>query len=204
MRVPSFDMPRAEIRAELDRLRHPMRVAIDRAKNPFNVGAIIRTAALVPAAGDRPRRNRALVRARRDGNAALRERRRSAVDRGVPRAGPSPSAGSSCASRRTLAKVVGLWDAELPEDARARLRQRGRRRRALRSWKPPTRSSPSRCTASITATRSRSRRASRSRSGRAVATKTAASVVPRADPRIELAASEPVSTTLAALPFWWV
>ncbi len=43
-RVPSFELSRDEIRAELDRLRHPMRVAIDRAKNPFNVGAIIRTA----------------------------------------------------------------------------------------------------------------------------------------------------------------
>jgi tRNA G18 (ribose-2'-O)-methylase SpoU len=37
-------MPRSEVRRELDRIRHPMRVAIDRAKNPFNIGAIIRTA----------------------------------------------------------------------------------------------------------------------------------------------------------------
>lgn len=33
-----------EIRSELDRIRHPYRVAIQRARNPFNVGAIIRTA----------------------------------------------------------------------------------------------------------------------------------------------------------------
>ena len=42
--VPPFDLPREDVRAELDRLRHPMRVAVDRAKNPFNIGAIIRTA----------------------------------------------------------------------------------------------------------------------------------------------------------------
>ncbi len=44
MRVPPFEMPRQEIRDELDRLRHPFRVAVERAKNPFNIGAIVRTA----------------------------------------------------------------------------------------------------------------------------------------------------------------
>ncbi|MBT8453112.1 MAG: TrmH family RNA methyltransferase, partial [Deltaproteobacteria bacterium] len=43
-RVPSFEMPRTEIRTELDRIRHPFRIAIDRAKNPFNIGSIVRTA----------------------------------------------------------------------------------------------------------------------------------------------------------------
>ncbi len=42
--VPPFEMPRSEVRTELDRIRHPFRVAIDRAKNPFNIGSIIRTA----------------------------------------------------------------------------------------------------------------------------------------------------------------
>ena len=37
-------MPRSEVRSELDRIRHPFRVTIDRAKNPFNIGSIIRTA----------------------------------------------------------------------------------------------------------------------------------------------------------------
>jgi tRNA G18 (ribose-2'-O)-methylase SpoU len=44
MRVPPFDYPREVIRDELDRLRHPFRIAIDRAKNGFNIGAIVRTA----------------------------------------------------------------------------------------------------------------------------------------------------------------
>ena len=42
--VPPFEMPRDEIKSELGRIRHPFRIAIDRAKNPFNIGAIIRTA----------------------------------------------------------------------------------------------------------------------------------------------------------------
>jgi len=44
MHVPPFDMPTAEIKRELDRLRTPLRIAVQRSKNPFNVGAIIRVA----------------------------------------------------------------------------------------------------------------------------------------------------------------
>ncbi len=44
MYVPPFDMPTAEIKRELDRLRTPLRIAVQRSKNPFNVGAIIRVA----------------------------------------------------------------------------------------------------------------------------------------------------------------
>jgi tRNA G18 (ribose-2'-O)-methylase SpoU len=44
MYVPPFDMPSDEIRRELDRLRGPLRIAVQRSKNPFNVGAIIRVA----------------------------------------------------------------------------------------------------------------------------------------------------------------
>lgn len=44
MYVPPFDLPLDEIRRELDGLRGPLRIAIQRSKNPFNVGAIIRVA----------------------------------------------------------------------------------------------------------------------------------------------------------------
>jgi tRNA G18 (ribose-2'-O)-methylase SpoU len=44
MHVPPFGLSTDEIRGELDRMRHPFRVAVDRAKNPFNIGSIIRTA----------------------------------------------------------------------------------------------------------------------------------------------------------------
>jgi tRNA G18 (ribose-2'-O)-methylase SpoU len=44
MKVPPFEMPLEEIRASLQALRRPLSVAILRARNPFNVGAIIRVA----------------------------------------------------------------------------------------------------------------------------------------------------------------
>ena len=44
MKVPAFDLPLADIRASLGAVRRPLRVAIMRARNPFNVGAIIRVA----------------------------------------------------------------------------------------------------------------------------------------------------------------
>jgi tRNA G18 (ribose-2'-O)-methylase SpoU len=37
-------MPTDDVRRELDRIRHPFRIAVIRAKNGFNVGAIVRTA----------------------------------------------------------------------------------------------------------------------------------------------------------------
>ncbi len=42
--VPPLGLSLDEVRAELDRIRFPLRVAVRRAKNPFNVGAILRTA----------------------------------------------------------------------------------------------------------------------------------------------------------------
>jgi tRNA G18 (ribose-2'-O)-methylase SpoU len=44
VKVPSFDMPLEEIRRSLEGLRRPLSIAILRARNPFNVGAIIRVA----------------------------------------------------------------------------------------------------------------------------------------------------------------
>jgi tRNA G18 (ribose-2'-O)-methylase SpoU len=44
MKVAPFEMPTDEIRAELAGLRRPLSIAILRARNPFNVGAIIRVA----------------------------------------------------------------------------------------------------------------------------------------------------------------
>jgi tRNA G18 (ribose-2'-O)-methylase SpoU len=42
MKVPPFGYETPEIRAELDKLRNGVSVAVVRAKNPFNIGAIIR------------------------------------------------------------------------------------------------------------------------------------------------------------------
>jgi tRNA G18 (ribose-2'-O)-methylase SpoU len=44
MKVPAFDLPLDEVKASLEPLRRPLSVAILRAGNPFNVGAIIRVA----------------------------------------------------------------------------------------------------------------------------------------------------------------
>ena len=44
VKIPPLRMSREDARRELDRLRHPLRVVVDRAKNPFNIGAIVRTA----------------------------------------------------------------------------------------------------------------------------------------------------------------
>jgi tRNA G18 (ribose-2'-O)-methylase SpoU len=44
VKIPSFDLPLDEIRSSLAGLRRPLSVAILRARNPFNVGAIIRVA----------------------------------------------------------------------------------------------------------------------------------------------------------------
>src|SRR5437870_508453 len=44
MKVPAFEMPLEEIRASLETLRRPLSIAVLRARNPFNVGAIIRVA----------------------------------------------------------------------------------------------------------------------------------------------------------------
>lgn len=44
MKVPPLGLPHDVARAELDRIRHPFRVALLRAKNGFNIGAIVRTA----------------------------------------------------------------------------------------------------------------------------------------------------------------
>lgn len=44
MKVPPFGLTTDQIRDELAPLRHDLSIAICRAKNPFNIGAIIRTA----------------------------------------------------------------------------------------------------------------------------------------------------------------
>lgn len=44
VKIPPFELSTDEIRRDLEPLRHPLRIAVLRAKNPFNVGAIIRVA----------------------------------------------------------------------------------------------------------------------------------------------------------------
>ena len=83
MKVPPFEMPLEEIRASLEKLRRPLSVAVLRARNPFNVGAIIRVAHSflvreIVLVGDEK-----LLRARRDGHGSLREHRRASRARPI-------------------------------------------------------------------------------------------------------------------------
>lgn len=113
--VPSFELSRDAIRAELDRLRHPMRVVVDRAKNPFNVGAIIRTAhSFLPReivlVGTEPWYERAAMGMHRYEHIV----EIPTVDDFLARA--EAEAWKLVVFEKDHA-TVGLWDAELPEDA---------------------------------------------------------------------------------------
>lgn len=115
MKVKPLDQPRQEVRAELDRLRHPFRIALIRAKNGFNIGAIVRTAHSFLAreiilVGAEPWYERAAMGMHRYEN--LREV-------------PDEDAFLVLAAAERWKLVVfekdvartGLWDCDLPEDA---------------------------------------------------------------------------------------
>ena len=116
--VPPFDMPRSEIRDTLDTIRHPFRVAIDRAKNPFNIGAIIRTAHSFLAReiiliGSEPWYPRAAMGMQRYENIVEIPSSQAFVDKARQEGWP-------IVAFEKDASNVGLWEAELPEDARYR------------------------------------------------------------------------------------
>jgi tRNA G18 (ribose-2'-O)-methylase SpoU len=113
--VPPFEMPRSEVRSELDRIRHPFRVAIDRAKNPFNIGSIIRTAHSFLAKeiiliGTEPWYERAAMGMQRYENIIELPTERTFLD--VAR----QSGWKLIAFEKDHAQV-GLWETELPDDA---------------------------------------------------------------------------------------
>ena len=116
MKVPSFDMPREQIRAELDRLRHPMRVAVDRAKNPFNIGAIIRTAhSFLPReivlVGSEPWYERAAMGMQRYEHIVEIPTTEAFLERA------RAESWKLVCFEKDAPRVKGLWDAELPEDS---------------------------------------------------------------------------------------
>ncbi|MBX3250131.1 MAG: TrmH family RNA methyltransferase [Myxococcales bacterium] len=112
--VPPLRMPRAEVRQELDRIRHPFRIAVERAKNPFNIGAIIRTAHSFLAKeilliGTEPWYERAAMGMQRYEN--LRELPTTEAFLALAR-----EEGWSLAVFEKDDAQVGLWDAALPDD----------------------------------------------------------------------------------------
>lgn len=113
--VPPFDMPRAEIRETLDAIRHPFRVAIDRAKNPFNIGAVIRTAHSflakeVVLIGSEPWYPRAAMGMQRYENIVELPDTLAFLDR-------AQAEGWPIVAFEKDASNVSLWDARLPDDA---------------------------------------------------------------------------------------
>lgn len=115
MKVPPFEMSRAEMREELDRIRHPMRVAVVRAKNPFNVGTIIRTAHSFLAKeilliGTEPWYERAAMGMQRYENIVEIPSEEAFLEMARARALPLVAFEKEQAN-------VGLWEAKLPEDA---------------------------------------------------------------------------------------
>jgi tRNA G18 (ribose-2'-O)-methylase SpoU len=108
-------MPRAEIREELDKMRHPFRVVIDRAKNPFNIGAIIRTAHSFMAkeivlVGTEPWYERAAMGMQRYENIVEIETTAEFLEH-------AEKHGWHLVSFEKDECNVGLWEAEMPEDA---------------------------------------------------------------------------------------
>jgi tRNA G18 (ribose-2'-O)-methylase SpoU len=114
MKVPGFDMPLGEVKASLEPLRRPLSIAILRARNPFNVGAIIRVAhsflvKQVVLVGDEPFYQRAAMGMQRYENLVYL---------------PDDAALCAWAAERGLPLLVfereharaDLWHADLPEE----------------------------------------------------------------------------------------
>lgn len=114
MKVPPFEIPVEEMKEELDRLRRPLRIAVLRSKNPFNIGAIIRVAHSflveeIVLVGDAPYYRRAAMGMERYENlvnlpdeAALIERARSG--------------GNPLVVLERDHASEGIWSADLPEN----------------------------------------------------------------------------------------
>lgn len=114
MKVPSFELSVQEVKASLEPLRRPLRIAILRFRNPFNVGAIIRVAHSflvkeILLVGDEPFYERAAMGMQRYENLVYL---------------PNENALAEWAAEHNLPLVVferehaqvDLWRADLPEE----------------------------------------------------------------------------------------
>ena len=114
MKVPGFDMSLDEVKASLEPLRRPLSIAILRARNPFNVGAIIRVAHSflvkhIVLVGDEPFYQRAAMGMQRYENLVYLPDEATLVTWAHARALPM------LAFEREHARV-DLWRANLPEE----------------------------------------------------------------------------------------
>jgi tRNA G18 (ribose-2'-O)-methylase SpoU len=114
VKVPAFELPLPEIRASLDRLRRPLRIAVLRSNNPFNVGAIIRTAHSflvreIVLVGDEPWYERAAMGMQRYENIVNLASEADLVPWARER-------GLAIAAFEREQATVDLWHAALPEE----------------------------------------------------------------------------------------
>ncbi len=114
--VPPLGMSAEQVRAELDRIRHPLRVAVRRSKNAFNVGAIIRTAHSflvkeIVLIGIEPFYERAAMGMQRFEH--VRELATETEFVAYARGEGFPIV----AVEKDAPRVVPLWEARMPEDA---------------------------------------------------------------------------------------
>lgn len=114
--VPPLGMGPVEVRAELDRIRHPLRIAVRRSKNAFNVGAIIRTAHSflvkeIVLVGIEPFYERAAMGMHRF------EHVREIADEGAFVAYAKSEGFPIIAIEKDAPRVVPLWEARMPDDA---------------------------------------------------------------------------------------
>jgi tRNA G18 (ribose-2'-O)-methylase SpoU len=113
--VKPLRLPLDQVRAELDRIRHPFRIVIERAKNPFNIGAIIRTAHSFLAkeivlVGTEPWYERAAMGMHRYEHVVEIASTVELLER-------AEREGWKLIAFEKDHAQVGLWEAELPEDA---------------------------------------------------------------------------------------
>jgi tRNA G18 (ribose-2'-O)-methylase SpoU len=113
--VPPFGLSREEIGRELDRIRHPFRLAVRRAKNPFNVGAILRTAhSFLPKeivlVGTEPFYERAAMGMHRYEHVTHIDTEEAFVER-------ARAEGWHLSVLERESPTVSLWESALPEDA---------------------------------------------------------------------------------------
>jgi tRNA G18 (ribose-2'-O)-methylase SpoU len=113
MKVASLEYPTQTVREELNRLRHPLRIAVRRSKNPFNIGAIIRTAHSflvqeIILIGDTPYYQRASMGMEKYENITLSPNDRAFVD-------TAREKGWNLVVLEKEHAQVGLWEVRFPE-----------------------------------------------------------------------------------------
>lgn len=115
MKIQPLGYPADEVRKELDRIRHPFRVAVDRAKNPFNIGSIIRTAHSFLAkeillVGSDPWYERAAMGMQRFEHVTELPDPEALIEK-------AKAAGWPLVAFEKDHATVGLWEAKLPDNA---------------------------------------------------------------------------------------